>query len=298
MSLVEHDGYRLQLWATQGSVMETRLITFAGNSLAILYSGGRPARIVDFLYRYAPADGDVPPHLTYRLTSGEESGQVLYRGDTLLYEGDSEATLAELLLGDTCRHLTAGSRGGLMFHAAGLVWGGKGILLPGAVGAGKTTLAAWLATKGLDYLTDELVFVRQGADVMQAFTRPLKLKSSARVVLQDRFDFEGNAGSILEGRRFFLVPPALLKPTNTLSEPPLSLIIFPSYQPGSRFKLRHLSQAQAGLALMQCLVNARNLPEHGFPEVVRLAKTAPAYQMSYSNFDQLDGYLETLLQSL
>ena len=28
---------------------------------------------------------------------------------------------------------------------------------------------------------------------------------------------------------------------------------------------------------MQCLVNARNLPDHGFAEVVRLAREVPAH---------------------
>jgi hypothetical protein len=49
--------------------------------------------------------------------------------------------------------------------------------------------------------------------------------------------------------------------------------------------------------LMQCLVNARNLPEHGFPEVARLVKRVPAYKMSYAHFDQLGECIESMLQS-
>ncbi|NJN95931.1 MAG: hypothetical protein HC875_18395 [Anaerolineales bacterium] len=48
---------------------------------------------------------------------------------------------------------------------------------------------------------------------------------------------------------------------------------------------------------MQCLINARNLPEHGFPEIVRLAALAPAYKISYAHFDQIGGQIEMLLNS-
>jgi hypothetical protein len=279
--------------------METRLITFAGNSVAVEYSGPRPARIVDFLYRDVSADSTIPPHVTYRLMPGDEPGRlVLYRGDTLIYEGDSEATLAELLLGDTCYHLADQSRGGLLFHAAGLARAGKGLLLPGGVGAGKSTLAAWLAARGFDYLTDELVFVPQGADTMQTFTRPLNLKNPARAVLRNQVDFEGQAADILSSPQADLVSLTVLRPGNAPGEPPVSLIIFPRYRPGSDFILRPLSRAQAGLALMECLVNARNLPEHGFPQIARLARLAPAYKLTYAHFQQIGEQIDAWLRSL
>jgi len=280
------------------SVNHRRLITFAGNTIAIEHSDPRPAAIVDFLYRHIPGDSNIPPHTTYRIIPGDQPEKmVLYRGDTLIYEGDSEATLAELLLGDSCRRLAEKSQNGLLFHAAGLAWQGKGLFLPGGIGAGKSTLAAWLTMEGLDYLTDELVSVPHGADIMKTFTRPLNVKKTSRAALQHRFDFERHAGHISSTFHADLIPPMLLKPTNTLSEPPLSLIIFPRYLPGSNFVLRTLSGAQAGSALMQCLVNARNLPDYGFSEIVRLAQTTLACQMSYSDLDQIGGKIEELLQS-
>ena len=280
------------------SANHRRFVTFAGSTIVIEYNGPGPAAIVDFLYRHIPADSNIPPHTTYRIIPGDQPERMaLYRGDTLIYAGDSEATLAELLLGDSCRHLAEHSRDGLLFHAAGLAWQGKGLFMPGGIGAGKSTLAALLAMEGLDYLADELVFVPCGADTMQTFTRPLNVKKTSRTALQHRFDFEKHAAHISSTFHADLIPPTLLKPANTLSEPPLSLIIFPRYLPSSDFVLRTLSGAQAGLALMQCLVNARNLPDYGFSEIARLAQTAPAYQMSYSDFDQIRERVEALLQS-
>ncbi len=275
-----------------------RLISFAGSSVAIEYSGARIAAIVEFLYEYASGDNDISPHVTYRARPGESPGTMtLYRDETLIYAGDSESGLAELLMGDASHHLADRSQGGLLFHAAGLAWQGKGLLLPGGIGAGKTTLAVWLTAKGLDFLTDELVFVAHGTDTVQAFTRPLNVKKGSRAVLQAGlpFDFEAHAAHILSSARADLIPPALLRPVK-LSTPPLGLIIFPRYSPDGDFALRPLSKAQAALNLMECLINARNLPGHGLSEIARLAQVAPAYQLNYADFDQIGGQIEVLLK--
>jgi hypothetical protein len=41
-----------------------------------------------------------------------------------------------------------------------------------------------------------------------------------------------------------------------------------------------------------------NLPEHGFPQIARLARRAPAYKLTYAHFQQIGERIETLLRSL
>ncbi len=283
--------------------MGRRLICFAGSSVATEYQGERAARIVDFLYRYIPGGDDhaTRPHVTYRLAPGAEPNRLaLYRDGKLTYEGTADAFLAETLLGETGYSLADKSRGGLLFHAGGLTWGGKGLLLPGSIGAGKTTLTMWLALKGIDglaYLSDEMVFFPEGSGAMRTYTRPLNLKSPGRAALGDLFDFEAHTGRILSTSHGDLIPPELLNFAGPCDEIPVNLILFPRYAAGSEFELKSLSKAQAGLALMECLVNARNLPEHGFREIARLARTAPAYKMSYAHFDQIGEQVEDLFHS-
>jgi hypothetical protein len=277
--------------------MPTRVISFTGTALAIEYKGVRPERIVNFLYRHVLAGAKVPPHIIYHLLPGEGPDElILHRSDTLVYKGQNEATVAELLLGDTCHDLADRSRGGLLFHAAALTWRSRGLLLAGPTGAGKSTLAAWLLTQGFDYLTDELVFVPYGADTMQALTRPLNLKHPSRHVLQYLFDFAEQKQNIFSTPNADLIPSTLLNPACPLNEAALNLIILPRFQPESDSELRPLSKARAGLALMQCLVNARNLPEHGFPEITRLVRQVPAFQMTHSNLAQIGEQIIALLQ--
>jgi hypothetical protein len=275
------------------------LITFAGSTVSVEYEGDGAAKIVDFLYRdIPPAAGPGPAAVTFRLLSDDGAGRLrLYSAETLLYEGGVAAKAADLLLSQSCYQLANHSQGGMLFHAGALAWAGGGLLLPGGIGAGKTTLTAWLLTRGLGYLTDELVFVPDGAETMEAFARPLNLKRPARAALRAHFDFERHADRMLSTSAGDLISPGALQPARlagALDATRVSLIVFPRYQAGGDLVWRPLSKAQAGLALMKCLVNARNLPEHGFPQISRLAKAAPAYHMTYAGFDQVEAQLKGL----
>jgi hypothetical protein len=277
-----------------------RIVRFANSAVAIDHVGARAAAIVEFLFRHASSEGAAQPHVTFRLApDGEPPDHLrLHRDETRIYSGGSDAECADCLMGDSTHHLAEASHGGLLFHAGGLAWHAHGILLPGSIGAGKTTLTAWLVMRGLDLLTDELVFVPDGAGTCQSLTRPLNIKKPSRAVLQRYFDFDAHAADILSTPYTDLVPHTLLRPNNVQSQPPLRLVLLPRYTPDGDFELRPLTRAQAGLALMECLVNARNLPEHGLSEIARLARLAPAFKLCYSHLDQLDAPVKALLSSL
>ena len=276
--------------------MPVRLVCFAGTSLAVEYHGKRPAAIVEFLCRDLFYDDQALPLITFRLLPADVSGQLhLYQNDELVLRSDSEAEIANVLLGKICYYLAYFSQGGLLFHAGGVARQNKGMLLPGAIGAGKTTLIAWLVNRGFDYLTDEMVFVPPQTWMMHALTRPLNIKPAAGPVLRALYAEREQPGSIYRSDSVELVSPTVFNPNNQFSQPPLSLIVFPRYRAGHDFMWQPLSKAQAGLELMKCLVNARNLPEHGFAEIACLARSAPAFKMTYAGFEQIEPYLEKLI---
>jgi hypothetical protein len=278
--------------------MPTRSVSFAGSTVAIEYQSDRSAKIVQFLFGdMSPAAPAVAPQVSYRLDWDDQTGRFALKkdGDSLL-QSDTEAALADTLLGSVCYHLAWHSRGGLLFHAGGLEWQQHGLLLPGTMGAGKTTLTAQLLGRGFNYLSDEMVFIPQTSETMDALPRPLNLKHPARPVLKAQLDYTAcHPTQIYSAHTTDLVPPRLFNPRTRFSAPPLRLIIFPCYQPAAQFDLQPLTKAQAGLELMKCLINARNLPGHGFAEISRLVKIAPAYKMSYANFEQVDNTIERLL---
>ena len=183
-------------------------------------------------------------------------------------------------------------------HAALVSLNGDGILLPGSTGKGKSTLVAWLLRHGYDYLTDELVFIPD-EEILKGYglSRPLTLKRAARPLLNDLFQVSTGTCGIKSTASVDLVPHEVFGKGNALSEIPISTVIFPSFHTSALFELRRLSKAEAGLELMQCLINARNLPEHGFPNVINLTRSFPAYQMRYADFSTVESAIRSVLKN-
>lgn len=259
--------------------------------------GERAIQLVEFLYRDVQTVRAKPSSVRLQVIAEHSGLLCLRRGEAVLYQGREAAVAAEQLAGHTCYHLADKSEGGLLMHAAAVAWQGQGILLPGASGAGKSTLTAWLLNQSFTYLTDELVFLPEQSAVVQALTRPLHLKRPSRTVLQSCLDFARHTGQIVSAPHIDLVPPELLNPEAPLSSAPLQYILFPRYRPQSRGEWHRLSSAQAGLALMGCLINARNLSNHGFNQVSALTRRAPAYRLEYGHFSQLQEPLKRIVFS-
>ena len=273
-------------------------ISFAGSSVLVEAVGEPAVALAGFLFDRAPLSDEQPADGHFRLLWQEQTGWELYHNNELAAAESHLGALPERLLGDVCHELAEHSRGGLLFHAGGLGRGGRGVLLPGGIGSGKTTLSAWLACRGLDYLTDEMVFIPTGAETMQTFTRPLNLKNPSVPVLQEWIDLGRPDERIVRGPHSCLVGPSLLGSTRHNAPLPLGLFLFPGYRPGVETAVELLSPARVGLALMETLVNARNLPGHGFDEVARVAGLAPGYRLEYAGFRPLAEPLERLLQQL
>ncbi|MDM8518439.1 hypothetical protein QUF64_00215 [Anaerolineales bacterium HSG6] len=274
---------------------QSRWLSFAGQTIEIIYDAPEAQAIIEFLYRHVPADPQIPPHVQYTLHYDAPRFE-FYLADDLLYQGDNRATLAGVMLGNMGYHLADKNDGGLFFHSAGLSWKGRGVLLPGASGAGKTTLTAWLVARGFQYLSDEFIFLTPNSHVMHSFTRPLNLKLPSRPVLESVLDYETHADQILTDSHADLVPPALLGCPKPGGTPPLKLILFPIYDAqAEQLSWQEQSKAQTGLRLMQTIINARNLPQHGFSQATWLAKTVPAIKLCYNSFDQLGDQIEQYL---
>lgn len=284
----------------------TWVVRLTDTPVAVSWRGVVSRRVLRFLFTRS-ADGharpDSPPPW-FRLHSDPETKMLSLIGQEVnVYQGVHRGEAAGHLLDEMTYALAVDERGGPLFHAAAVAWRGKGVLIPGPSGSGKTTLAAWLAWHGYDLLSDELVHVDPATEQLRAFARPLHLRESSVAVLEQATgvslangDNTGREG--WRSTRGWLVPPRTLNPRNTWLTPPLRLLLFPHYVPGqpdTACQLVRLSPAQAGLRLMECLINARNLDGHGFAEVVGLARRVPAYGLAYGALDQVCEQVAALL---
>ncbi|MBN1274118.1 MAG: hypothetical protein JXB26_17785 [Candidatus Aminicenantes bacterium] len=95
-----------------------------------------------------------------------------------------------------------------------------------------------------------------------------------------------------------LIAPESLGPVYPSDRALVSLIIFPHFNKNKSFEYIPLIKAQTSLKLVGCLINARNLPENGFPEVIRIARTIPAFSLEYNRLNQIQEYIEDTLENI
>ena len=270
--------------------MEKRIVSFAGQSIAIDFDDANAEQLINFLFCDLEKNDPVTPAITLRIRMANGGNRMsLYTGSRRLYDGYSLHSLADILVNETIHQLILENKWGHMLHAAALSFEGKGILIPGQSGSGKSTLAAWLTYNGFNYLTDELVFISNKPYRIYPFTRPVCLKAPAVSPLIKRIKIDRQ--KTLGGRTGLMIPHRLLNTDHLAHTPAPLIILFPNFETGKNTTLTKLSGAQSGLKLMGCHVNARNLTGHGFREVAEFARMAKAFSLTYNGFD---GLLEAL----
>jgi hypothetical protein len=203
------------------------------------------------------------------------------------------------LLYEVDYHLANLCSDGLYLHAASLAREGQGLLMPATSGSGKSTLTYWLTRHGFNYLSDESSFIALNTINCSGFTRPAHLKKGS----MDLFPNLETAPK-LEVRQTnnrlsgWLISTSMLNPLPISPSVPVNLIIIPKYKSGTEFKSEHLSPARSAFELAGCLTNARNLEQHGFPEILRLARALPAWRITYGSLVQLEEFFDQALYNL
>jgi hypothetical protein len=269
--------------------MNSRVVSFANSAIAIQWIGETAACLVNFLFGAVPENKAVDPHLTFQISPGEAKDELhLSTGDPTEECRGLPGQITLQLMERVTYHLADRSQGGVLFHAAGLCKEGNAIVFPGSSGSGKSSLALWLAAQGYRYLSDELVFVPSGGLECQGLRRPVHLKPPAHILFTNQLKNKAMAlGDSNTGPTGWLLPPHLISEPSPETSCQIQCLIFPHYHPRATFEFERLTRASAAVALTGVLVNARNLPDNGFPELLRLARAIPTYQLTYSSFEQI-----------
>jgi len=160
-------------------------------------------------------------------------------------------TLKALLVGLVLRE----SRDLAAFHAAGLARSGQCLLLPGASGRGKSTLATALATAGFALMSDDTMILSDGpAPAMRTMPFGACLKTGAWSVFAGRIPQIMNlpVHTRIDGVRVrYLLPPRLSLFRDPDRHLPAAWIVFPHYVEGSPLRMREISRTEALRRLME-----------------------------------------------
>ncbi|MCI5077439.1 glycosyltransferase [Oricola sp.] len=195
------------------------------------------------------------------------------------------------LMEEIVRALVFDLESGVALHAGAVGLRDRTILVAGRSGAGKTSLVAWLASNGFDYLSDELVGLN-GTGEVAPFFRPLVVKPGTRDHVA-ALAISESAGAI-EANDNLLLAPSLSPPSREARQ--CGFIVFVNFVAEAELSMRPLSAAQCAAKLMEANLNSRNLEHAGLEQLKAMALATPAVSLRYGRFDQLAGTLDQLLR--
>ncbi len=276
-----------------------RNLHFAGRAVGLRVTGPASCALVDFMFGHMPAQGRARPHVFLTLKDAPDEGSaeteicLTLPGDSQVLRGPASQVVLRLLT-EVDYHLADRCRAGLYLHAASLVRDGQVLLMPASSGSGKSTLTYWLTRHGFHYLSDESSFIPLGSQACSGFTRPSHLKKGSLALFPNLEDQPRQEVRWVDNSLFgWLIGTAALNPLPVSEALPIRQIVFPHYQAGGQLETERLSPARAAFELASFLTNARNLPEHGFPEILRLARSLPAWRLGYGDFAQLEEFIRS-----
>ncbi len=130
--------------------------------------------------------------------------------------------------------------GGVRLHGAAVAIGDRAVVLPGAMGAGKSTLAAALTRRGAGYLTDEVVAFDAVTGSVRPYAKPISLGAPPET-LEVPWAPSGPARRYLGASG--LVPPATMG--TSAGAVPMGAVVLPRYVAGAPTTVEHLAPAEA-----------------------------------------------------
>lgn len=278
--------------------MKDFFVAFAGQTVLIRFESGRVGSFLTLLFGEMQSldSAHSPASVLEVITGNDDLGRLtLCENGEFCAAGSLGVSFAAVVFDRVMFHLLRDNDSGVALHAGAVARDRRVLLIPGQSGAGKSTLTAWLTSRGFTYLTDELVFLPAAEPRRtHSFTRPLSIKPGARETVKAMLAGT-DAGGVLEDDHGMIVPHRAINPSFLPVELPPSVLLFPAYRPGASLVVERLSRARAGAHLMACDVNGRNLADHGFGQLMAVARSAPAYRLVYGSFDRLEETISTLL---
>jgi HprK-related kinase A len=184
----------------------------------------------------------------------------------------------------------------LMLHAAVLERGGRGLVLPGNPGAGKSTLAAALMMRGWRLLSDEIALIGLADGRLHGLGRPVSLKNASIPLIQG-FDpaVEINTPSNDTAKGTV----AHLRPTGDsvmrVAEPANPRwTVFPRFVAGASLQSTPMGRAACFMRVAEISFNYSLLQAQGFHVLGGFIDRCSAFELSYSKLDEAISYFDDL----
>jgi hypothetical protein len=174
----------------------------------------------------------------------------------------------------------------LIIHAAVVERGGRALVLPGAPGAGKSTLCAALVSRGWRLLSDEMTMIDDERRLVP-IPRPISLKNRSVDVIRAFAPDAVLGPPIVDTKKGDVVH--VRAPTDSVlrsGETALPRwIVFPKYTPDAETSLTPESKGKAFMRLADQAFNYSVLGRHGFDVLGDVIDACDAFDLCYGDLE-------------
>jgi hypothetical protein len=206
--------------------------------------------------------------------------------------GVAEFLMREMNAADVWRHVEF-----LVVHAAAACLDGKGLVLPGGEGAGKTTLVAAAVRAGMDYLTDEAALFHPETGEVHPFPRPLCMETSSIDLMPDIWDrlspeYRYPARTQYPIRFDDLGSGAIGRACRVRS------VMALDYRRGAGTVLEEIGRAEAVAVLAQNALNFGSFGGRGLTILKKVVEGAKCYRLQVDHLDEAVDLLMRVVRGL
>ena len=263
----------------------TATIEIHGIPISVAYPTGQLEELCRDCFQNCTTS-DRPAH--WRLSAQSmENGWAIYINDRKFFSLQHEQQLGLGLMHAARSLLYAEGKYDVAFHAAMIACGDCGVMLCAPRECGKSTLAAYLVTRGSDLLADEPSLLHLDTWSVSPLLMPISLKEGSWSILRQHWPQLACAPVHLrsDGIKIHMAHPSRQSCSSRSRR--LTHIVFPRYAPSSPAKveslsllctLRHLSEG--GMLL------AKQFAREDFEAFLQSVWQTPAYRLQYASLEE------------
>ena len=185
-----------------------------------------------------------------------------------------------------------------LFHAGSIARNGRGVLIPGTSGAGKSSTVAALALSGFDYCSDEVaVLGRDGR--LRPFPKIISLKAGGWRHVAADFPAASQHQLVCWLPReslYYLRPPLVPDEESALSGYPLDFILLPSFNQSKETGLQPAPKSLALATLIEQSLDLAIRGSEGFDLIVDLVQHAECYALNINSLADVPEVIDELIR--